>query len=292
MRGDENVYDCKINLKKALIIFLPLILTLLLLNVSVCIATDVSATAALLVDGTEGTILYSKNPNIKLPPASTAKLVTAMVAIDNIDPDVVVTISKNAESVHSVEPKLRAGMRLSIRDLLYLALMRSVNGAAVAIAEAVAGSEGAFAAMMNQKVRQIGAMNTRFINASGLPGLNQYTTASDLVAIMMETLRYPFIEEIINTRVWLINLEGQSVLIKNTNNLLWMDDYQIGGKTGYTIKARHCFVGASNNGGRLFIVVLLGEQVRDKLWKDAKRLLEMGLMHSRKIADVHSHAGM
>ncbi len=240
-------------------------------------AEEVGARAAVVIDGATEKILYAKNPNWKLPPASTTKLVTAMVVIDNISPDAVLTVSENAADTPSVTPHLRAGERFKVRDILYLALMRSVNGAAVALAEATAGSEERFAALMNEKVAGLGADNTRFINASGLPGPGQHITAFDLAKVMKAALQYPLIKEIINTRTKdIYSTEGRRIFVKSTDQLLWMDDDLLGGKTGYTRAARHCFVCAAQKGGNMLISAVLGESVRDDLWHDSQVLLERG----------------
>src|SRR4030067_1817651 len=199
-----------------------------------------------------------------------------MVALDKLDPEAVITVSKRAANTPSVKPHLTAGQKISVKDLLYLALMRSINGAAVALAETVAGSEKAFVNLMNKKAQGVGAKNTKFINASGLPGRKQHTTARDLAELMKESLNYPIISEIINTRIKMLDVDKKQVLLKNTNYLLWTDDDQIGGKTGYTRAAHHCVVSASRKGERTLIVVLLGEPVRDYLWEDAKKLLDKG----------------
>jgi serine-type D-Ala-D-Ala carboxypeptidase (penicillin-binding protein 5/6) len=240
-------------------------------------ADDISARAAVVIDGTNGNILYAKNPNVKLFPASTTKLVTAMVVLDKMDPEAVVTISANAASTPSVSPRLRVGEKLKVRDLLNIALIRSVNSAAVALAESVSGSEESFAKLMNEKARSIGAENTRYINASGLPGDGQYITAYDLSLIMKEALRYPMIKEIINTRAQQVFTEGgRKISVTNTNHLLWSDEDMVGGKTGYTRAARHCFVCAGQKGDTVLIAAVLGESVRNELWHDASTLLTRG----------------
>ncbi|MFA5352592.1 MAG: D-alanyl-D-alanine carboxypeptidase family protein [Thermodesulfovibrionales bacterium] len=241
-------------------------------------ADEVSARAALVMEGSRGKILYAKNPNTKLPPASTTKVMTAMVALDRLHPETVVTISKNAAETPSVSPHLREGERLKVHDLLYIALMRSVNGAAVALAEASAGSEEGFTRMMNDKVSRLGLENTRFINASGLPGPGeQYTTAYELSLIMKTALRYPIIREIINTRTKdIYTMEGRRLFFKNTNELLWSDAEVLGGKTGYTRAAGHCLVCAGEKEGETLITVLLGESVRSRLWDDTAFLLSRG----------------
>lgn len=240
-------------------------------------ADDISARAAVVIDGTTGNILYAKNPNAKLYPASTTKLVTAMVVLDRLDPETTVTVSREAADTPSVSPRLRAGEKLKVRDLLNIALIRSVNSAAVALAEAVSGSEEAFTKLMNEKAVSIGAENTRYVNASGLPGDGQHITAYDLSLIMKESLRYPIIKEIVNTRAQQIYTEGgRKIFVRNTNHLLWTDEDVLGGKTGYTRAAKHCFVCAGQKGDKLLVAAVLGESVRDELWRDASTLLARG----------------
>jgi D-alanyl-D-alanine carboxypeptidase (penicillin-binding protein 5/6) len=240
-------------------------------------AEEVGARSAVVIDGTTERILYAKNPEWKQPPASTTKLVTAMVVLDNINPDSFLTVSEKAAGTPSVSPHLRAGERFKVKDMLYLALMRSVNSAAVALAEAAAGSEEKFSVLMNEKASVIGAENTHFINASGLPGPGQYITAFDLAKIMKEALKYPLIKEIINTRTTdIYSTGGRRIFVRNTDQLLWRDDDVLGGKTGYTRAARHCFVGAAQKDGTILISAVLGESVRDDLWHDSQILLARG----------------
>lgn len=238
------------------------------------LAEEMEAPTAVVVDAETGKILYGKNPHLKLPPASTTKLVTAMVVLDKLSPDKKVTISHRAAKIHSVEPKLEEGEVYTVHELLYLALMRSINSAAVALAEAVSGSEENFVKLMNDKVKKIGAKDTKFTNASGLPGNGQYTTVYDLTKIMSCALSYPLIRDAINTRVYIVRSEdGKEHFIQNTNQLLWIEENMIGGKTGYTSSARHCFVCASKVENRLVYTALLGVPNREKLWRDTQILL-------------------
>lgn len=240
-------------------------------------ADELSAKAAVVIDSASEKILYAKNPNLKLPPASTTKLVTAIVVMESINPDAVATISENAAGTPSVTPHLKAGEKYTVKDLLYLALMRSVNSAAVALAETVAGSEDAFVSMMNNRAMRMGAENALFINSSGLPGPGQHITVFDLAKIMKESLKYPMIREIINTRAKeVFSVNGRRIFVKNTNQLLWTDDDLYGGKTGYTRAAGHCFVVAAKKGSNTLIAVVLGESVRDNLWDDSVMLLSKG----------------
>jgi D-alanyl-D-alanine carboxypeptidase (penicillin-binding protein 5/6) len=276
MCGLKSILRLILRPKAGLAVFLILFICSAL-NLKASFADEISARSALVIDGGSERILFAKNPNMKLPPASTTKLMTAMVVLDRLQPDSIVTVSKIAANTPSVTPHLKAGERYTVRDLLHIALMRSVNSAAVALAEAVGGSEDAFAEMMNSKALSIGADDTKFINASGLPGAGQYVTAYDLAKIMKESLKYSMIREIINTRTKQIyTAEGRKLFIKNTDQLLWNDDDVVGGKTGYTRAARHCFVGAVKKGQHTLITVVLGEPVRDNLWEITNILTAKG----------------
>lgn len=247
-------------------------------------ADEVSSRAAVVIDASTGRILYAKNPDLKLAPASTTKLMTAIVAIENADLKDIVTISRNASHVSPHKAGFKAGDRVSIEKLLYAALVNSGNDAAVALAEGVAGSEARFVEMMNKKAASIGASNTKFINPHGLPGPGQYITASDLSKIMTYALRYPKLKEIIGTRVTEISTQnGHSIFLKNTNRLLWSDDELVGGKTGYTNKARHCFVCAAERQRDTVVVAVLGSPSRSDLWKESETLIVKGfeLMESK-----------
>jgi D-alanyl-D-alanine carboxypeptidase (penicillin-binding protein 5/6) len=156
--------------------------------------------------------------------------------------------------------------------------MKSINSAAVALAEATAGTEQSFVALMNRKAKEIGTSNTLFANASGLPkGGTQYTTASDLALIMKAALSYPLIREILGTKAYLIRTsEGRDIFLENSNDLLWQKDNMIGGKTGYTGNARHCFVCAINTGKGPLFTAVLGARSRSSLWRSTLILTEMG----------------
>lgn len=253
---------------------------------------EINAISAVALDGNTGKILYAKNPHLKIPPASTLKLVTAMVVLDKLPLDQKVVISKNASQIPSVAPKLMEGEVYTVLDLLYLLLLKSSNQAAVALAEAVAGSENNFAYLMNKKVGALGFKDSHFVNSSGLPAANQYTTAYELSLIFYEALKYPLIKEIINTPVKIItSQQGRTLVIKNTNKLL--EDPEIsskilGGKTGYTQSSRHCLVNtAILDGNHLVITTLLGVPNRESLWEETKKLIKFSqLVLAKKVSPV------
>ncbi|TAL23804.1 MAG: D-alanyl-D-alanine carboxypeptidase [Nitrospirae bacterium] len=241
-------------------------------------ADEIKSKAALAMEASTGRVLFAKNPNLKLPPASTTKLVTAMVVLDRTRLNETVTISEKAAEVPTIKGTgFKAGETVTVETLLYAALLRSANGAAFALAEHVAGSEEKFVELMNRKVVAIGASGTKFINTTGLPGKGQQITAYGLAKILRHALKYPVIREIIGTREAEISTsEGRIISLENTNKLLWSDDGAVGGKTGYTRSARHCFVYAGEREGETVIVAILGAPSRKALWDEAEKLVCKG----------------
>jgi D-alanyl-D-alanine carboxypeptidase (penicillin-binding protein 5/6) len=236
----------------------------------------IAAKAWIVIDENDS-VLSEKFPSAKLPPASTVKLMTAMVALDHLDPSASVTVSNRARAARSGKPRLLTADVLTVSDLLHLALMRSINSAAVALAEAAGGSENAFVALMNQKAKEIGANDTHFETASGLPKGRQYTTARDLTIILKKAITYPLIREILGKKEWLVKTAaGRELYLSSTDNLLWSRTDMIGGKTGFTCNARHCFVGAMDTEKGLIYTAVLGAPSRSRLWKSALMLAEIG----------------
>ncbi len=240
-------------------------------------AGAIASQAAVVMDASTGEILYGKNSNHLLPPASTAKLMTAIIVIERTNLTDIVTISHKASRTRPVKAGLKKGDQVSIETLLYAALVKSANDAAVALAEAAAGSEESFVSLMNEKAASIGAMNTKFINATGLPGDGQYITAVDLSIIMRYAMRHPKLTEILATpSTEVLTEKGKAIFLRNTDKLLGSDEEIIGGKTGYTWTAKHCFVFAAERNKKTIIVSLLGSPSRKNLWKEAKELTDKG----------------
>ncbi|MEW6674578.1 MAG: D-alanyl-D-alanine carboxypeptidase family protein [Nitrospirota bacterium] len=270
-------HQSSVIIRKRLLFIVVFLLLTSHFSLSTLFADEIHSRAALVMDASTGKVLYAKNLNLKLPPASTAKLMTAIVAIEKADLNDVITISKRAVSVAPTKAGFKAGEKVTIETLLYAALLRSANDAATALAEAVAGSEAKFVQLMNRKAIAIGAKDTKFINPHGLPGPDQYITAHDLSKIMRHALKYPRLKEIIGTRVAEVSIKrGKSISLENTNRLLWVDEYLVGGKTGYTRKARHCFACACKRKKNTVVVALLGSPSRENLWKEAELLIDKG----------------
>jgi len=229
------------------------------------------------MESSTGRILYAKNPNLRLPPASTTKLMTAIIVMEEANPWDVVKISKNVSLVSPLKAGFKEGDEVTVETLLYAALLRSANDAAVVLAEAVAGSEERFVPLMHRKAEALGLKDTKFINPNGLPGPDQYTTVFDLSIMMRYALRYPKLKEIIGTRVAEVStVRGKDLFLRNTNRLLWSDEGLIGGKTGFTRQARHCFVCAAEREKDTIIVALLGSPSRVTLWKETETLIDKG----------------
>lgn len=259
------------------LILLLFLLTCSLVPVDIVSAEEIKSRAAVVMDAATGRVLFAKNPDLKLMPASTTKLMTALVVIERTNLDDVVTVSKKASSSPAIKIGLKQGDNITIETLLNAALIKSANDAAVALAESAAGSEEEFVSLMNEKALALGLNNTRFINPNGLPGTGQYITAHDLAEIMRQAIRYPLLKEILGTRVAeVFTGEGKTILIKNTNKLLWSDAELMEGKTGYTKEARHCFAGAAEREPGTIIVALLGTPSRSLLWKETEDLMALG----------------
>lgn len=245
---------------------------------------SLTARSAFLVDAASGTVLYEREPDLSLPPASTTKIMTAIVALESKKKgDDLFRVTRGATRVPSSKLHLRPGQRMSLEDLLYSVLLSSANDASLVVAEGIGGSVERFAEMMTAKARAIGATNTQFKNPHGLTAPGHYSTARDLALIFSYAMKNPTFREIVQTKTASVKsfLPGKKrgrrvrrISVRNHNRLLWNFDGAIGGKTGYTYAAQKCFVGGVTHNGRTLIVAMLGS--RD-LWGDTRRLLEYGI---------------
>lgn len=236
-------------------------------------STELSARSALVIDG-RGHVLFQRNPNAKLPPASTTKVLTVLVALENANLGETVTVSRHAANAEPSKLGIKPGETYTVRELCYAALLKSANDACVALAEHIAGSEGKFTVLMNRKARLLGAVDSHFANSNGLPISNHYTTAKDLAIILHAALQNPVFTRIATTTDITLAWDGHHAPFKvhNKNKLLTQYAYPVLGKTGYTLAARHCYVGQTQATNPI-TVVLLGSK---KLWPEAKKLLDLG----------------
>lgn len=240
------------------------------------LAIPITASSAILMDNASGQVLYAKTPFLKRAPASTTKILTALVAMERLSLDQVVTIPPFVTSIEPSKANLIPGERYYVKDLLRATLISSANDAAETLGYyAGGGSRSRFADLMNEKIQSLGGKRSHFIRSSGLPAPNQYSTAYDMTLVMREARRYPFIEETMKIKTTNIaSLAGRQIYLKNHNKMLWGSkegQRQVLGKTGWTRNAKHCFVGVINAYNRSVFVALLGSR---KLWKDLARLVD------------------
>lgn len=244
----------------------------------------IAALSAVLMNPASGEILFAKEPHLRLPPASTTKVLTALVALEHLDPNTRLSVSPQAASASPSRIGLRAGEAAATQDLLYGLLLKSGNDAAETLAEGAGGSVYGFSELMNAKAGQIGARNSHFMNPHGLPNEDHYSTAYDLALIFRQAMNHPMFADIVRTRSAALRIEsGQGsfddwrmVPVLNHNRLLASYEGARGGKTGFTLKARRCFVGEVDRGGVRLIVAILNSPNSGTLWQDARTLLDYG----------------
>lgn len=251
------------------------------------ISEDSSLHGAGLFDLTKKEVLYSYQIHERLFPASTTKIMTALLAIESGRLDEIVTVSQNAVSIpwDSSKAWLQAGDKLSLRDLLYGLMLPSGNDAAIAIAEHLAGSETAFAEMMNAKARELGATNSHFANSNGYHDQEHYTTAYDLYLIFKECITHQEFLDVISSTEYTSNItmaDGQvRAAIWPQSNLFLNGTYTppenvtvIGGKTGTTDEAGACLILYSQNASEApYISIVMGAGTKPVLYSNMASIL-------------------
>lgn len=243
----------------------------------------VSADGVVLMDATTGKILYSKNKDSKYPPASTTKILTALLALENCKLDEVVTVGKNPPLVIGSRIYIFEGEKLTIKDLLYALLLQSANDCAQAIAEHISGSVEEFAKLMNKRALELGCKNSNFVNPHGLYDDNHRTSAYDLALILKELLKYPEYKTISTTSMYYINPTNKSKEkrpIWNKNKLIQKNSKYYyagceGGKTGYTVQSKHSYVAAASKGNQKLLAILLHD-TKHTYWCDVGKLFDYG----------------
>jgi D-alanyl-D-alanine carboxypeptidase (penicillin-binding protein 5/6) len=237
---------------------------------------SITARHAVIMDAATGAVLWERGGDQVAPPASTTKVMTAIVALESGRLDESFPVSARASRTPPSKINLRPGQRMRLRNLLYAVLLNSANDASAVVAEGLAGSEAAFAARMNARARELGANSTRFSNPHGLTAPGHVSSARDLAVIFRHGLRMPLFREMLETRSVRVPVESSRVRyvgLRSHNRLLSGHAYPVIGKTGYTRAARRCFVGAASHNNRQLIIAFLSS--RD-LWGDARRLLAYG----------------
>jgi D-alanyl-D-alanine carboxypeptidase len=233
------------------------------------------ASGAVLMDAGSGTVLFAKHPHLRLPIASTTKIMTGLLALERLRPHDVVTIAPSVPRVAPFRDGLRAGERVQAWKLMYGLLLYSGNDDALALAIGAAGSRPAFVALMNSKAHELGLRDTHFRSPSGVIDTDNYSTAWDLAALARYAMDNPRFRTIVRTRVKHVPWSAPTYakIYVNKNHLLGSYPGADGVKTGWTTLARHCLVASARRGRTHLIAVVLGS---NDSYSDARRLLDLG----------------
>lgn len=289
--------------KQWLSLFFSLLLTVTLLpsyiKAEEITQPTIAAEAAILMDANTKTILYEKNAHETHYPASITKLMTALLAIENLSPQEQITFSRNA--VYSIEPGsshigIKDGEILTVDQALHGLLLMSANEVANGLAEAVSGSLEDFAIRMTERAKELGALNTHFVNAHGLHDKNHYTTAYDMALIgsyLAQNEYFLSIMQDVSYEIPITNITNETrplyqqhyMLNPNRNGKLYREDV-IGGKTGYTDQARHTLVTMAKQGDTTLVAVILQSE-KSTLYTDTAALLDYGFA-SYQTLDLHT----
>ncbi len=236
----------------------------------------ITASAAALLDPVTGDMLYLKNADQALPMASTTKIMTGLLGLENCSPAETATISDTASAVGESSAWLEKGETLTVEQLLYAVLVQSANDAAAALAEHVAGSQEAFVEMMNEKAAELGLANTHFANPHGLDAPGHYTSARDLANLAAYAMRNPEFRKIVSAATFQLPWPGHPGprVFENHNKLLKLYPYATGIKTGYTSRAGKCLVASAQKDGRELISVILNGG--ESYWDQTISLMQYG----------------
>ena len=234
----------------------------------------VDSSSAVLIDSQTGKVLWAKNPNVRRKIASTTKIMTGLLAIEELSPEEVVTSDASVESTGESEIYLEKGEKMTVSDLLYALMLRSANDAAVALAKQVSGSVDGFAKLMNKRAGALGLKNSDFSSPHGLWDQNT-STAYDMALLGREALENEVFATIVNTKTTVIKGKRSRKII-NRNNLLWQYPRAVGIKTGYTKASGYCLVSAAQKGPVRLITATLNSSVRQSSFDDAKKLFKYG----------------
>lgn len=256
-----------------ILIMATFLLAALTLVISAETAPHSAAKSFALYNPDTDSFLHGRNMNMRLPMASTTKIITGLIAIEQLEPDRIIRITDDAVGVEGSSIYLSAGDELTAEQLTYALLLQSANDAAVALAIEIGGTVDGFADIMNERAEEIGAIDTHFSNPHGLDDEKHYTTARDLALIAAEAIKNESFKKIASTYKYTLRIGEKSRTIVNHNKLLRSYDGCIGVKTGYTRACGRCLVSAAKNNGITLIAVTLNDPDD---WRDHKSLLDYG----------------
>lgn len=245
---------------------------------------DISARCAVVMDAASGAILFERNGTEKRQPASTIKILTGLIAIDELNNSEKVPVSSRAEGMPRSKVYLRAGKQYKADDLINSVLLASANDASVALAEKISGSETAFARKMTEKAGELGARSTQCRTANGLTAPGQYSTARDLAVMFNAAMKNrEFADRMARSKVR--TSFGQT--LSNHNRALWQIEGALGGKTGFTQAARQTYVGKFRRNGQDIVVAIMGS---GRMWEDIPLLVNKGFQLAGKSDDRQQSA--
>ncbi len=235
--------------------------------------------SACLMEASTGEVVYEKNADEKLEPASVTKIMSLLLICEALDNGTLtltdmVTGSDKASSMGGSQIWLESGEQMSVNDMIKAMVVVSANDCTVAMAEHLAGSEEAFVSRMNKKASELGMVNTNFVNSTGLPVENHYTTARDIAIMTRELLTHPIILDY--TCIWMDTLRNGEMGLSNTNKLVRFYPGANGMKTGYTDSAKYCLSATAKRDKLQLIAVVMKAPTSDERFSDAKKLLDFG----------------
>lgn len=267
----------------SLLILLTFIFTLFTFSISSEEKMSLSAKSAALYEPETKSFIYTKNANSRLGMASTTKIMTALLALERLDPDENIEVDARAIGIEGSSIYLEQGEIMTAIDLIYSVILQSANDAAAALAYKIAGSIEAFAALMNEKAAELKLRNTNFTNPHGLDDKNHYTTAADLSVIAAEALSNESFKEISSTYKKTVESNFKKRTLVNHNKMLKSYDGAIGVKTGFTKKSGRCLVSAAERDGLTLISVTINAPDD---WRDHTKMLDLGysLLEARYLA--------
>ena len=240
---------------------------------------SITADSAIVVEATTGRVVYEKNADEVRPPASMTKILTCILAMEQMRPHTLVTISPMVAATEDVFFDWYPGNQLEAQDLLRAMMLISENGAAVAIAQQVSGTVPLFSKMMNEKAREIGCENTNFANPNGLPNRNHYSTARDMAKIAVYCMRNAEFRKLVGARKDVVRWaypKGKYVEVENTNELLETYAGATGLKTGWTMAAGGCLAASAKRNGVELIAIIMHAEDTETRFTDARKILDYG----------------
>ena len=240
---------------------------------------ELNSKSACLMEASTGKILYEVNADERLEPASVTKIMSLLLVFEAMDEgkfdlDTEVSGSEHACSMGGSQIWLEPGETMTVNEMLKAVIVASANDCTVALGELVEGSEESFVSVMNERAEELGMVNTHFVNCTGLPAENHYTTARDIAIMTRELHKHKKVYDY--TKIWMDTLRGGEFGISNTNKLIRFYNGATGMKTGYTSSALYCMSATAERHGMGLIAAVMKAESSDKRFADAKKLLEYG----------------